>query len=704
MAGEKKTLKTRLIQVGSQKFDAPYSLADLIITTDGKTVKEILDEFDVEIGNPKDVDNNIDATGLYKLIEDKTIDTSTLQLKEDNSLITTDKTVVGAIAEIINEYLGSKKLVYLTQAEYDALSDTDKNDDSIVYCITDAEKIENIKPATTTELGGVIVGDTLNVNIDGLLDTKLTYNEITVTDVTIPDSGMSLGYLTSPNGNKFKLVVDDSGNLSTEQIIEYGNIVLSTNTLTIEEGKSSTFKVKLDKAPTNNEVINITTDNTDVAVNPTLLTFTKDNYNTEHVVTINVVEDNDTDNDSCVITLSNDNVDNKTINITITDVTIIDKSCTSILLDKTSLTLTDTNPIVLTATPTPTDTTDSIIWSVNPDGIVTVNNGTITAIKDGTATVTVTCGTQTATCDVSVSGVSSTDNKITPPTYGVVMTIKSNSDTSQATPILNNGAKDFEVYKSDGTYIDTVYSSKSYIFDEADTEYKIKIEYSESDTVLNYEFNSIEYITKFDYIGLPPNFIGSTRYIHSLTNLTEIDEINLNNGTVIPPISDCPKLTSINKFSNIDNLVKLQGMNANSNLRFVLDDSKWWNRVNDFTEYKDVFAYTKMKEVNPTMPKSWGGSNSILLINASFKSNAPTDNPNNAFYQNYIENIQPRYADFGTFSVESPSNLVAINNSSTGQLIYTTEWDNFSGTETCVLKYSNSEGTVICSLNITLTK
>ena len=144
MAGEKKTLKTRLIQVGSPKLDAPYSLADLIITTDGKTVKEILDEFDVEIGNPKDVDNNIDATGLYKLIEDKTIDTSTLQLKEDNSLITTDKTVIGAIAEIINEYLGSKKLVYLTQAEYDLLSDSDKNDTTKVYNITDPVEKEPI--------------------------------------------------------------------------------------------------------------------------------------------------------------------------------------------------------------------------------------------------------------------------------------------------------------------------------------------------------------------------------------------------------------------------------------------------------------------------------------------------------------------------------------------------------------------------------
>ena len=179
MAGEKKTLKTRLIQVGSQKFDAPYSLADLIITTDGKTVKEILDEFNVEIGNPKDVDNNIEATGLYKLIEDKTIDTSTLQLKEDNSLITTDKTVVGAIAEIINEYLGSKKLIYLTQAEYDLLSDSDKNDTTKVYNITDAvekdyqEKEDNtLNTDDKTIVGGINELDTAIGDIKTEIGTK----------------------------------------------------------------------------------------------------------------------------------------------------------------------------------------------------------------------------------------------------------------------------------------------------------------------------------------------------------------------------------------------------------------------------------------------------------------------------------------------------------------------------------------------------
>lgn len=41
--------------------------------------------------------------------------------------------------DIIQEYTGGKKQVYLTQSEYDVLSDEQKNDSTIVYNITDAE-------------------------------------------------------------------------------------------------------------------------------------------------------------------------------------------------------------------------------------------------------------------------------------------------------------------------------------------------------------------------------------------------------------------------------------------------------------------------------------------------------------------------------------------------------------------------------------
>lgn len=60
----------------------------------------------------------------------------------------------------------------------------------------------------------------------------------------------------------------------------------------------------------------------------------------------------------------------------------------------------------LTATVTPTYCTQPVVWSVSPEGIVTVNNGLITAVTNGEATVTATCGTQSANCAVTVSGMS----------------------------------------------------------------------------------------------------------------------------------------------------------------------------------------------------------------------------------------------------------------------------------------------------------
>ena len=82
--------------------------------------------------------------------------------------------------------------------------------------------------------------------------------------------------------------------------------------------------------------------------------------------------------------------------------------CTGISLDKTNLTLTGggTESYTLTATVEPTDCTQLVVWSVEPEGIVSVNNGLVTAVADGEATVTATCGTQSVTCAVSVSGIS----------------------------------------------------------------------------------------------------------------------------------------------------------------------------------------------------------------------------------------------------------------------------------------------------------
>ena len=57
----------------------------------------------------------------------------------------------------------------------------------------------------------------------------------------------------------------------------------------------------------------------------------------------------------------------------------------------------------LTATVTPTDTTDTVVWSVSPSGICAVNNGLVTAVTNGKSVVTATCGSYSATCNVTVN-------------------------------------------------------------------------------------------------------------------------------------------------------------------------------------------------------------------------------------------------------------------------------------------------------------
>lgn len=59
----------------------------------------------------------------------------------------------------------------------------------------------------------------------------------------------------------------------------------------------------------------------------------------------------------------------------------------------------------LTATVQPSNTTDTITWSSNPTSIATVDNGLVTAKANGSAVIIATCGTQSATCNVNVSGI-----------------------------------------------------------------------------------------------------------------------------------------------------------------------------------------------------------------------------------------------------------------------------------------------------------
>lgn len=82
-----------------------------------------------------------------------------------------------------------------------------------------------------------------------------------------------------------------------------------------------------------------------------------------------------------------------------------EKPCTGIELDQSSKTVTELGNFTLTATVTPADTTDDVLWSTSDATVATVANGVVTVVGLGTATITATCGEQTATCVVACNEV-----------------------------------------------------------------------------------------------------------------------------------------------------------------------------------------------------------------------------------------------------------------------------------------------------------
>lgn len=78
---------------------------------------------------------------------------------------------------------------------------------------------------------------------------------------------------------------------------------------------------------------------------------------------------------------------------------------TSVSLSSTSIALTETETFQLTATVNPSNATDkTVTWSSSKTSVATVSsNGLVTAVKEGSATITAKAGDKTATCTVTVA-------------------------------------------------------------------------------------------------------------------------------------------------------------------------------------------------------------------------------------------------------------------------------------------------------------
>lgn len=189
--------------------------------------------------------------------------------------------------------------------------------------------------------------------------------------------------------------------------VTYGQIVLSKSSTTIAEGGTDTFTINLDKAPTSNQTVTLSKNNSDVTLNPSSLTFTSSNYSTPQIVTITAAEDDsDYSDETCVITCTSPNVTSKTLTVSITDndTPVETIAVTGVKLDKTTHTFKVGETLQLTPTIEPDNATNkSVIWSADNSNCI-VEAGLVTAKTEGDCVITCTTvdGSKTATCNITV--------------------------------------------------------------------------------------------------------------------------------------------------------------------------------------------------------------------------------------------------------------------------------------------------------------
>ena len=86
----------------------------------------------------------------------------------------------------------------------------------------------------------------------------------------------------------------------------------------------------------------------------------------------------------------------------VTTVVFNDIPCTGITISESTLSITSRDGNTLIATVTPLNTTDPILWSSSDESVLTVNNGALTILGNGNCIVTVSCGSYSASCSVTV--------------------------------------------------------------------------------------------------------------------------------------------------------------------------------------------------------------------------------------------------------------------------------------------------------------
>ena len=334
------------------------------------------------VGSSTGGSTSVDLSNYYNKTE---IDTKLSDITASNGLLL--KTV-----DVTNDTFEIKKLGFI-------LSKTSANineGQSTSFTVKLEEPpTESVTVNLTSNNGNVTVSP------NSLTFTQSNYNTpqtVTVTTVEALDFINWSGVITlSANGFNNSTFTVNCTNIS----INYGgSLDLSTSSITVLEGSATTFTVKLVSSPTQSQVVNLSSNNTDITLSPSSLTFNSSNYSTPQTITVSASEDSDETNDSATITISSTGLTSKSIAVTVTDndQTLygeINTSTSSLTIDEGS---SKTFNVSLASQPTQ----DEVVTIITSDTDITTSLSSLTFSPSAYNT------TQTVT--VNVADKSGTDN------------------------------------------------------------------------------------------------------------------------------------------------------------------------------------------------------------------------------------------------------------------------------------------------------
>ena len=221
----------------------------------------------------------------------------------------------------------------------------------------------------------------------------------------------------------------------TKKVVAVESVTLDKSSLELNEGETATLVATVKPDNATNKTVTWSSDKTSVA---TVDANGKITAVSEGTATITAKAGDKTA--TCSVTVKKNTV-----------------AVESVTLDKSSLELTEGETATLTATVKPDNATNkTVTWTSSSSSIATVDqNGKITAVSEGTATITAKAGDKTATCSVTIKKNTVAVESVTLDKSSLELT-EGETATLTATVKPDNATNKTVMWSSDKTSVATV--------------------------------------------------------------------------------------------------------------------------------------------------------------------------------------------------------------------------------------------------------